>query len=264
MRSSSSSRPGGSLAIETLLALPLIILVFLFFLQIAWVVFAQFTLWRATAQAARVGAISSVDLDLMHRRLSDLMSRTKVIRATEPSWADVVGHRLTSFSGYQVDRLLGRVTIKVLSPNSQSFEDWQDDSGLLPAPGLVSNPMGRQPRHGVLDHKEGFARGRVSMQSFIDATTLKIDVRYGLPLEVPLVGSWMAKTIAWAQGCSSEPVEPFGLLRQRPSERAGFGVPSVRLGCSAHIAANGEAPRLFLRAVGVAQMQTDTPRNRIP
>jgi hypothetical protein len=241
----------------------LIALVFLFFLQIAWIAFAQFTLWRGAAQAARVGAISSVDLDLMHRRLSDVMSRTKVIRAAEPSWTDVVAHRLVSLSGYQVDRLLGRVTIKVLSPNSQGFEDWHDESGLLPAPGRVSNPMGRQPRHGALDQKDGFARGKVSMQSFIDATTLKIDVRYGLPLEVPLVGHLLAKTIAWSQGCSREPAEPLGLLGHSPSVGAGFGGPSVGLACAALVVSNGEKPRLFLRAVGIAQMQTDTPRDRI-
>jgi hypothetical protein len=257
-------RPRGSLAIETLLALPLIALVFLFFLQIAWVAFGQFTLWRAAAQAARVGAISSIDLDMMHRRLSDVMSRTKVIRAAEPTWTDVVAHRLKSFSGHQVDRLLGHVTIRVLSPNSQGFDDWHDDqTGLLPAPVRVSNPMERQPRHGVLDHKDGLARGKVSMQSFLDATTLKIDVRYGLPLEVPLVGRLLAKTIAWSQGCASEPVESFGLLRQGPVDSRGLGVLPSSSGCSALVAVNGEKPRFFLRAVGVAQMQSDTPRDRI-
>lgn len=264
MPSSCFRRPYGSLAVETLLALPLIVLAFLFFLQIVWVAFAQFTLWRAASQAARVGAISSVDLDMMHRRLSDVMSRTKLILAAEPTWTDVVAHRLKSFSGYQVDRLLGHVTIKVLSPNSQGFDDWHDDqTGLLPAPGRVSNPMERQPRHGVLDRKDGLARGKVSMQSFLEATTLKIDVRYGLPLEVPLVGHLLAKTIAWSQGCASEPAVNFGLLRQVPSDNAPLSVPSLRLGCSALVAVNGEKPRLFLRAVGVAQMQTDTPRDRI-
>jgi hypothetical protein len=264
MQSSCFRGPRGSLTIETLLALPLITFVFLFFLQITWVAFAQFTLWRATAQAARVGAISSVDLDLMHRRLSDVMSRTKVIRAAEPTWTDVVAHRLKALSGHQVDRLLGRVTIKVLSPSSQSFDDWHDDqTGLLPAPGRVSNPRGRQPRYGVLDYRDGVPRGKVSMQSFMDATTLKIDVRYGLPLEVPLVGHLLAKTIAWSQGCASEPGESLGLLRQVPSDGARLGAPSLGLGCAALVAANGEKPRLFLRAVGVAQMQTDTPRDRI-
>jgi hypothetical protein len=264
MQSSCFRRPLGSLAVETLLVLPLITLAFLFFLQIAWVAFAQFTLWRATAQAARVGAISSVDLDMMHRRLSDVMSRTKVIRATEPTWTDVVAHRLKSLSGHQVDRLLGRVTIKVLSPNSQGFDDWYDDqTGVLPAPGRVSNPMGRQPRHGVLDQKHGLPRGKVSMQSFIDATTLKIDVRYGLPLEVPLVGHLLAKTIAWSQGCSVEPVEPLGLLRPMPSERVGLAAPSSKMSCAALFSANGDKPRIFLRAVGVAQMQTDTPKERV-
>jgi hypothetical protein len=264
MQSNCFRRPSGSLAIEMLLVLPLIILAFLFFLQVAWVAFAQFTLWRATAQAARVGAISSVDLDMMHRRLSDVMSRTKVIWVAEPTWTDVVAHRLKSLSAHQVDRLLGRVTIKVLSPNSQGFDDWHDDqTGHLPAPGRVSNPMALQPRHGVLDYKDGLARGKVSMQSFWDATTLKIDVRYSLPLEVPLVGRLLARTIAWSQGCASEPVESLGLLRQMPSDVARLGPPPFGLGCNALVAVKGEKPRLFLRAVGVAQMQTDTPRDRI-
>lgn len=264
MPSSCFRRPHGSLAVETLLVLPLMVFAFLFFLQIAWVAYAQFTLWRATAQAARVGAISSIDLDMMHRRLSDVMSRTKISRVAEPTWTDVVAHRLQSLSSHQVDRLLGRVTIKILSPSSQGFDDWQDDqAGLLPAPGRVSDPMGRQPRHGVLDHKDGLVRGKVSKQSFIDATTLKIDVRYGLPLEVPLVGHLLAKTIAWSQGCASEPVGSFGLLRHVRSDSSGLGISSISLGCAALVGLNGEKPRLFLRAVGVAQMQTDTPRERI-
>ena len=261
----SSRQPRGAVAIETLLAVPLIVLVFLFFIQLLWIGYAQVNLWRAASQAARVGAMTSANSDLMHRRVSDVMSRLRPIGVERPEFTDAVTHRLKGLGHYQIERAYGRASIQLVGPTRLDFEDWGDrTTGLLIAPGRTTDPTKLQPRSGVLDFAGGLPRGRASKKTILDASLLRIDVQYGLGLNVPVVGRLLASGLAWASGCNELREGNFGALYLGSSAltspiQGGAGWSR----CRGLFGIGDQGPYLMLRAIGIAQLHTDLDINRL-
>ncbi|HRO60951.1 MAG TPA: hypothetical protein PK177_17590, partial [Burkholderiaceae bacterium] len=110
-------------------------------------------------------------------------------------------------------RAAGWVVLRRMSPTRGSFADWGepaiDDYG-RPVPGSLVIPNDslihaeqRSPSGGAGGTHLGLPVGRASGQTLLDANLLKIEVVYGVPMTVPLIGRIAARVGRLAGGCLS-------------------------------------------------------------
>src|SRR5690606_21636791 len=157
------------------------------------------------------------------------------------------------------------------SPTVESFADWGEparDAGGYPMPGTVEIPNDnlqwaglRVPVGGVADMRGDEPIGAGSGQTLNDANLLKLELRYGVPMIVPLVG----RVAVWVMRIADACVAPSGLTLGTVD----LGVPeplaaSRAWACPVYLApdASGNAvPRWPVRVAVTIRMQSPARRS---
>lgn len=229
----------GIAAVETLLAAPVVLLLGLSVLQWGLLFHGRGAVAHAAQEAARAGSVDHASAQAIERGLSrGLAPWLHGASGPEEHAANLERTRAHLAQG----EAAGWVAWRRLAPTAESFTDWaepaRDDDG-EPIAGLIEIPNDnlalrtgmRLPASGVAGHRGAEPIGSVSRQTLSDANLLKIEVVYGVPLTVPLIGraaAWMMRAI---DGCSAgSGVVPAG----------GFGVSGP--GANGGSGAGGSAP----------------------
>ena len=241
----------GASAIEFAIAAPIVLLLGLGALQWALVFHARQAIEHAAIEAARSGSMGHALPDAIETGLArGLLLATAAARV-----------RL------QQARAAGWVVIRRVAPTLESFADWAepalDDWG-RPIMGLLEIPNDnlhyaeqRAPAGGASGTHLGLPVGRQSGQTLLDANLLKIEIVYGVPMTVPLIGRIAALAGRALGGCLA--AERGGCAIFQAPDPSGRAVPRWPVSTSATIRMQSPArqtadtpTRASLAAVGIA------------
>lgn len=210
----------GVAIVETLIAAPVVLWLGLAVLQWALVFHARSAVVFALSEAARAGAVSGADPQAIDRGLA---------RGLAPflgGAADAAGH-LAAIAGAQGHVAAGRaggwLLLRQLSPTAQSFEDWAEDDiddfgrpdpsrRVIPNDNLTHRIHLTVPAGGVAGHRGDEPIGSRSGQTLADANLLKLELVYGVPLNVPFVGPLAAWALRIVDGCREPEARPVGTM----------------------------------------------------
>lgn len=170
----------GTSIVETVIALPILLVVILGAIQFALIYEAKATLNHASLQAARVGAVRNADPEAIRRGLA---SGLTALYSPESSLA---GFARTS-ARIQAD-LATDARIRILNPMREAFDDFAVD-----VDGEREIPSDRL-------HARNTAFGARSGINIQDANLLKVQVTYGYELNVPLVNWFIARVLLGVTG----------------------------------------------------------------
>lgn len=200
----------GIAAIETLLAAPIVLLLGLSVLQWGLLFQGRGAVAHAAQEAARAGSVDHASADAIERGFArGLAPWLYGASGPEEHAANVARTHAHLAQG----RAAGWATWRRLAPTAESFTDWaetaRDEDG-QPIEGLLEIPNDnltlrsglRQPASGVAGYRGAEPIGSASKQTLSDANLLKIEVVYGVPLTVPLIGrlaAWLMRSI---DGCT--------------------------------------------------------------
>lgn len=272
------SRPSGMAMLEALIAAPLVLLLGLMLLQITLLAYGRLVVGYAAAEAARAAASAQISAAAIDGGLSRGLTPLLGLSARDgaPGSETIASAALRTRFHYLRGKAEGWIDWTLLSPTTATLEDWGKGTGRAVSPALWHSEAIPVPRSGVsgTEPLTGLAVGRSSGQTFLDAGVIRLEVSVGLPLQVPLAGPILARTLAWWRGCSLSGAMLLGSLRlstpygdgamTTTGGSAGFNecrlllAPSI-LGASAKIPA-----RLPVRVVSVAQAQTVFSSQTLP
>jgi hypothetical protein len=204
-------RQTGMSMIETLIALPILLIVGLGALQFALILQARHALNFALIEAARAGSVDHAD---------PLAIRNGLARGLLPWLHGAQGQAeyLQNLMRTEIHLLEGEAQGWVLlaqqSPTPESFDDWAEPArnangelleGVreIPNDNLSVRSVRMQPASGVAGLRGAEPIGQVSGQTLNDANLLRLRLDYGVPLVVPLVGRLMAWTLRVWDGCEA-------------------------------------------------------------
>ena len=199
-------RQSGIAALETLLAAPVVLLLGLSVLQWALVFHGRIAVGHAAYEAVRSGSVDHASAVSIERGLA---------RGLTP-W--LYGATNAGDHAVNVARAAAHVTLgqaagwigwRRLSPTRASFDDWgqpaRDDDGRavpsvleIPNDNLTVGGNALRPASGVAGHRGAEPIGVASGQTLNDANLLKIELTYGVPVTVPLIGriaTWVMEVV---------------------------------------------------------------------
>ena len=210
----------GSTLVETLIAAPIVLLLGLSALQWALVFHARSGVAYALHEAARagsVGAAESLAIDAgLARGLVPYLYGAADAGSYTANLARSVAH-------VEQGRAAGWIELRRIAPTAQSFDDWAEpalDADGNPIAGVREIPNDNlayritttQPASGVAAQRGAEPIGSVSGQSLADANLLKLELTYGVPLSVPLIGKiagWLMRAV---DGCEPSRGKRLGLV----------------------------------------------------
>ena len=266
--------------IETLIALPILLIVGLGALQFALILQARHALNFALIEAARAGSVEHADPTAI---------RTGMARGLLP-WlygaqgpSEYVQNLMRTEAHLLEGELQGWVMLSQQSPTPESFDDWSEPArnangelleGVreIPHDNLGSRSIRMQPASGAAGLRGQEPIGKVSGQTLNDANLLRLRLDYGVPLVVPVVGRLMAWTLRVWDGCealqsassnsSNRPTETLGAVGLPIQGQASIG----RLWPCAFYGQDGASsgltggssgtPRMPVRVVATVRMQS--------
>ncbi len=258
----------GTALVETLLAVPIVLLLGLGALQWALLFHARTALEYALLEGARAGSVAQARPDAIEAGLArGLMPFWFGVDATRP-WPVAVGA-----SGVQLRQGLaaGWVAWRQLAPTIESFGDWGEparDAAGYPVAGLVEIPNDslqwsslRQPAGGLAGLRGDEPIGARSQQTLTDANLLKLELRYGVPMTVPLVGRIAVWLMRIVDGCATPSARRLGAVD--------LGTPSPAAAprawaCAMYLAPDASGtpvPRWPVRASATIRMQSPARRS---
>ena len=266
--------------IETLIALPILLIVGLGALQFALILQARHALNFALIEAARAGSVEHADPTAI---------RTGMARGLLP-WlygaqgpSEYVQNLMRTEAHLLEGELQGWVMLSQQSPTPESFDDWSEPArnangelleGVreIPHDNLGSRSIRMQPASGVAGLRGQEPIGKVSGQTLNDANLLRLRLDYGIPLVVPVVGRLMAWTLRVWDGCealqtassnpSSRPTETLGAVGLPIQGQASIGRlwPCAFYGqdaaSSSLTGGSYGPPRIPVRVVATVRMQS--------
>jgi TadE-like protein len=202
---------GGMAMLETLIAVPVVLFLGLAAVQWGLVFHGRYAVAFALQEAARAGATGFADVDAIEKGLA---------RGLVPYLYGANGYgvyqanRLRAVAHVQAAQLAGFARLRMLSPTNESFADWakpaRDAQGDLMS-GVteilndnLSGLAARQtPATQAAADRLGYKIGASSGQSLSDANILKLELTYGIPLTVPIVGRLTAQVMKALDQCGS-------------------------------------------------------------
>jgi hypothetical protein len=199
----------GLAAVETLLALPLLLLVGGGALQFALVYQARQALGYALTEAARSGSVAYADPEA----IDDGLARGLLPWLFGADGLTVWQLNLVRSRAHLAEaRALGRMRLVQQSPTEASFADWSEparDAGgamlaglrQIPNDDLVHRTRTAVPASGTAGLRAGEPVGAVSGQTLADANLLRLRLEYGVPLSVPVIGRLIGWTLRAWHGC---------------------------------------------------------------
>lgn len=156
----------GIVFMETLIVLPLLLLLTLGIFQFALIYIAKSSLDHATFMAARLAAVEQgSQASLMNGLTSSMLAL----------FNDEMGDELLLYKKVRQE-LLSNCEIKIINPTWEAFQDF----GVMHTEGSLEIPNERL-------HIKNTMRGALSHVNIQDANLLKIQVEYGFPLHIPFV-----------------------------------------------------------------------------
>ncbi len=258
----------GASAVEALLALPVILLAGLGAWQAALVMQARANLAWAANEAVRAGSVARAEPAAIELGLA----RGLVPWLYGPSAADAPARRVPDARAHLAAGTAGGwIRLRQLAPTDASFADWAEPAldalgrpidGLLEIP--IDNRVARRrrqsPASGTAGTRAGAPIGAVSGQTLDDATLLKIEVTYGVPLVVPLVGRLAAEAMRFIGGCDGGvQARRLGAIEARVT-----AVPSSGTWCPFYQGTDERgrsAPRWPVRVGAIVRMQSPVRRS---
>ena len=184
----------GSSMVETLIALPVLLLIGLGVVQWAFIYQAKTTLNYATFMAARAGAVDHADegtiKEALARSLVPLYSPDKTVEGLATAYAQAYGDVINipvDINGKELDasKIFNRTELKILNPTQEAIDDFQVEGKKDVLPNF---------RLWQADTKLG-DKSKVNIQ---DANLLKLQVVYQYKLKVPYVGRIIASLVHMA------------------------------------------------------------------
>lgn len=218
----------GVAAIESLLALPIVLLAGLLALQIGLVLHARQAVMHAATEAVRAGALGRAAPQAIVRGFA--VGLTPWLYGADGALEHQLNLQRTAVHLSQ-GQAQGWVSWRQLSPTSQSFDDWAEaalDEAGLPIADVreipTDNPSARarrmEPASGRLDTPAARLAaapvGAASGQTLADANLLKVEFTYGVALTVPLAGRLGAWIMSVVDGCEEPGERRLGALRLGP------------------------------------------------
>jgi hypothetical protein len=207
-----NAHPHGFLAVELLLALPVLLLLAFSITQLGVLWHTRLGLSHAVTVAARHAAVSH-GADAAIR--DGLISGLAPILAKVDSLDGLTGGLINTSTEVARGVAGGWIRWEVLSPTRESFQDWGApvdrliDSASpageieIPSMALPAIALRRRPSSGTGDWVDGLPVGIASGQTLLEANVLKLRLRFGVPLDIPFAGRLMARTLAWWSGCGA-------------------------------------------------------------
>lgn len=163
----------GMVLVESLLVIPLLLLLMLGIIQFTFIYLAKTSLDHATFMAARMGAVEQgSQSSLMHSLSSSMISLFSNDKDTDLALYRKVRRELESNS-----------QIRIMNPTWEAFMDYGESNHRHE----LEIPNDRLSVRGT-------HIGSLSQLNIQDANLLKIQVIYGFPLEIPFVNHIILKT----------------------------------------------------------------------
>jgi hypothetical protein len=163
----------GAAIVEAVIALPILLAVILGAIQFALIYQAKATLNHASLQAARAGAVSNADPEVIRRGLA---------RGLAPLYSPESSlHGLATTVARVNAALATDARVRILNPTREAFSDFGEE-----VTGVRELPNDRL-------HARSTAIGAASGMNVQDANILKLEVTYGHELKVPLVNWFIAR-----------------------------------------------------------------------
>jgi len=202
-------RSRGFAAIESLLALPVVLFAGLSVLQFGLVLHARQAVQHSATEGVRSGAVGHAAPAAIEGGFARGLSPW-LFGAEGP--ADHVAAIARTQAHLVSGKAAGWVRWRQLSPTRLSFDDWAvptlDEQGLpvpdsleIPTDNLVARTLRSDPRIGAS-----------SGQTLADANLLKVELTYGVPLTVPLAGRLGAWVMRIIDGCGPVSERRLGAL----------------------------------------------------
>ncbi len=200
----------GFSVLESLMALPVLLFVAFVIIQIGLLWHARFALSHAALMAARHASVHHGD----NHAIRDGLVQGLMPFVSKADTLSVLPSALFR-SGAELSQGIasGWIRWEVLSPSRESFDDWGviADPFLsrgaatgeleIPATQLGSAILHLRPSSGIKGYSDRYPIGSRSGQTLIDANVLKLRLRVGVPLNMPLAGPLMARALAVFAGC---------------------------------------------------------------
>ncbi|HEY5809432.1 MAG TPA: DUF6765 family protein, partial [Povalibacter sp.] len=165
----------GSAIVETVIALPILLVVILGAIQFGLIYEAKATLNHASLQAARAGAVNNAQPEALR---SGLASGLAPLYSPDSSLAGVASTvaRINT-------ELLTDARIRILNPTREAFEDFAEE-----VDGVREIPNDRL-------HARSTTIGAQSGINIQDANILRVEITYGYELKVPLVNWFISRVL---------------------------------------------------------------------
>jgi TadE-like protein len=205
-----NKRQSGVSMFETILAIPILLFLGLGVLQWALVFQARYALTTALQDAARAGSVGFAQEQAIQagfaRGLVPYLYGASDIGTFQVNLVRAMGH-------IQLGQTQGFSRLRMLSPTNESFSDWarpaRDAQGDLipgleeiPNDNLSGLPAKQVPIGGASGTRLGYSVGASSRQSLSDANMLKLELTYGVPLNVPFVGVLTVRALKVLNSCA--------------------------------------------------------------
>ena len=178
-------------------------------LQFALVLNARHALAQALHEGARAGSTAHARREAVENGLARGLVGWLYGSASE---AELLVNVRRARSEIAVGQAHGWIAWRQLSPHAASFDDWAEparaaDGTVIPGLREIPNDhlnwaaVQRAPRSGVARLAEGAPVGSASGQTLADANLLVLELRWGVPLHVPLIGRLAAGWMRVRDGC---------------------------------------------------------------
>jgi len=208
-RSTNAPRARGIAAIEMLVAAPIVLMLGLSILQWGLVFHGRQAVAHAAFEAVRAASVDHGSDAAIERGIARGLSPW-LFGASGPE--DHAANQARAGEHLAAGQAAGWAAWRRLAPTRESFEDWAEPArdadgrrveGLLEIPNdnLTLRNEDRLPASGIAGHRGAEPIGIASGQTLADANLLKIEVVYGVPLTVPLVGRLAAWVMRALDGC---------------------------------------------------------------
>lgn len=209
----------GTAFVEALVAVPIVLLLGLGALQWALLFHARTALEYALLEAARAGSVAHARPGAVEAGLArGLMPFWFGVDASR-SWASAVA---ASNAQLQQGIAAGWIAWRQLAPTMESFGDWGEaarDAAGHPVDNLIEIPNDslqwaslRRPTGGIAGVRGDEPIGARSLQTLNDANLLKLELRYGVPMSVPLIGRIAVWAMRIVDGCAAPSAQRLGAV----------------------------------------------------
>lgn len=266
---STRRRSRGASAVETLLALPVLLLVGGAALQFGLIHHARHALNQALIEAARAGSVAHADPAAIRQGLARGLLPWLYGATDLGDYA--LGLARATVHVAQAE-MLGGLRLEMLSPSAASFSDWaepaRDGAGEpllgfreIPNDDLVHRVHRAPPGGAVAGARRGEPIGAASGQTLADANLLRLRLDYGVPLSVPVIGRILAWSMRAWHGCGA--VAPLRLGTVELGSPSGSGGPAwacAMLGVGVGVGVPADRPRLPVTLSATLRMQSPARR----